>query len=59
MTTSSRNNKMTFNGYTKEQVGKRWEIDVSLSDADFEMEFKRKVAANDPPLRQRRMNDPD
>ena len=50
---------MTFNGYTKEQVGKRWEIDVSLSDADFEMEFKRKVAANDPPLRQRRMNDPD
>jgi len=50
---------MTFNGYTKEQVGQRWEIDPSLPDQQFEAEFVRKVQANDPPLRVRLMNDPD
>ena len=58
MTTSSRKPFM-INGYTKEEIGRRWEIDPSLPDKEFEATFALKVKADEPPLSGRIQNDPD
>ena len=55
MTTSS----LRINGYTKEEVGKRWGIDPSLPDLEFEAEFRKRVQENSPSLKERIQNDPE